>query len=308
VVPHNLIIASYVQNTVFAEDVVYDQESEFASYSGQVLNGQKHGYGILKWKSGQMYMGQFKSDKRSGLGKLADVQGKLIYEGSFDNDVFSGSGILTSEDGSVYKGDFAVGLKEGMGVQTWPNGEKYVGEWHQNKKNGFGTVFFAKSDSINRLYYTGNFINDEKNGNGFFEWKDGAFYKGGFKNGIRHDIGLEFFSNGEIFNGTYVNDERQNGANFFGTSTNGLVYLGPFENGKIAGSGTYYWRTRAMYEGPFRNGGLNGQGTYYYPDGEKYNGEWKDGLKHGIGTLYAADGTVKYNGQWKNGHRQNCCG
>jgi hypothetical protein len=289
---------------VFAEDVIYDQESEFVSYSGQVLNGQRHGCGVLKWKSGQRYTGQFESDRRSGLGKLADVEGKLIYEGSFDNDVFSGFGILTSEDGSVYKGDFAVGLKEGVGFQTWPNGEKYVGEWQQGRLNGFGTLFFAKNDLSNRTHYTGNFINGKGNGNGFLEWKDGAFYKGVFKNGLRHGHGMETFSDGDIFNGTYVNDERQNGAKYFGMSKNSLACFGPYENNTMSGKGAYYWKSRGMYEGLYKNGLRNGQGTHYFPNGEKYDGEWKDDLRQGIGTLYDGNGTVIYKGQWKNGQRQ----
>jgi len=44
--------------------------------------------------------------------------------------------------------------------------------------------------------YTGEFINDKREGQGTFIWADGREYKGGWKNGKQHGIGAYKDKNG----------------------------------------------------------------------------------------------------------------
>ncbi len=50
----------------------------------------------------------------------------IIYEGSFQNGLFSGQGKITYPNG-MFKGEFYEGFKEGMGALQYKSGEKLEG-------------------------------------------------------------------------------------------------------------------------------------------------------------------------------------
>lgn len=52
----------------------------------------KNGHGILYFKDGGHYEGEWKDDKMHGFGKLYYENGKIAYEGHWDNDEFNGQG------------------------------------------------------------------------------------------------------------------------------------------------------------------------------------------------------------------------
>jgi hypothetical protein len=51
------------------------------------VNGCKHGQGVWKSKDSQedMYIGEYKNDKKCGIGKYIWKDG-TVYEGEFEND------------------------------------------------------------------------------------------------------------------------------------------------------------------------------------------------------------------------------
>lgn len=70
----------------------------------------REGLGVLMYKSGRLYEGEWLADKRNGRG----------YE-RFSN-------------GSIYLGTFKNNKAHGKGVYTWANGEIYDGEWERGLK------------------------------------------------------------------------------------------------------------------------------------------------------------------------------
>ena len=88
-------------------------------------------------------------------------------------------------------------------------------------------------------------------GNGKYIWKNGEYYIGQEKNGLRHGKGIEYYSNGKIrYKGNFVNDEK-----------NGIGHY-------ISESGEYYI-------GQFKNNFKHGKGTLYLPNGKiKQEGKW----------------------------------
>jgi hypothetical protein len=184
--------------------VIYPQASEYESYTGQIQNGQRHGYGVLKWKNGRSYSGKFQNDEREGLGKLVDQSGNY-YEGSFKNDTPTGLGMWKQTDGTVYTGYFYKGIKDGFGVQTWPDGQRYDGEWKWGEKDGYGTYFYSKNDSSNATKYSGSFRDDQFSGQGTLSWKDGSVYTGNFKFNYRNGFGLMIWPDGSTYKGQWEN-------------------------------------------------------------------------------------------------------
>ncbi|DAZ99333.1 TPA: hypothetical protein N0F65_005184 [Lagenidium giganteum] len=117
------------------------------------------------------------------------------------------------------------------------------------------------------------------------------------------------FSNGDIYDGEWVNGKRHGqGVLKF---ANGSSYAGQFEDNFYHGFGlltlvrtqhplTKSWRPGEKYEGHFARGTKHGKGTQKSASGESYDGEFVDGYYHGRGTCAYPDGRV-YEGEWVHG-------
>ena len=81
--------------------------------------------------------------------------GGEVYEGEWEDDLFSGYGVLkrrakawTEEGGAygfTYSGLFHEGEFWGKGKITYEDGAEYEGEFRRGKKEGFGTLCFLAS-------------------------------------------------------------------------------------------------------------------------------------------------------------------
>ena len=47
--------------------------------------------------------------------------------------------------------------------------------------HGEGTIYYFTTDKFNRVNYTGDWVNGQREGNGSTSFKDGAVYQGGYK-------------------------------------------------------------------------------------------------------------------------------
>jgi hypothetical protein len=82
-------------------------------YVGQYkIGGIKHGYGVL-YKNGKIvYEGEFQDDAYNGLGRLYHPYGWIMYKGMFKNGEYHGQGIEYNRYAMImYRGE-------------WTNGEK----------------------------------------------------------------------------------------------------------------------------------------------------------------------------------------
>jgi len=71
-------------------------------------NGKKnkmHGRGLLVWRDGKRYEGEFVNDKRDGKGTFIWKDGRK-YEGDWQDGKQHGIGIFTSKDHQVKKGEW----------------------------------------------------------------------------------------------------------------------------------------------------------------------------------------------------------
>ena len=79
-------------------------------YTGDVVNGVRHGSGKLTYADGSWYDGQWENNVKQGQGTHTyhDETGKLFgtYVGAFASDKRNGEGTLTYENGYVQAGQW----------------------------------------------------------------------------------------------------------------------------------------------------------------------------------------------------------
>jgi hypothetical protein len=111
-------------------------------------NGQRHGFGVYKYKNGDIYTGQWVEDKREGEGKYKFQNGDL-YEGVWKNDSLP-SGTVSYVDGSSYRGELNMFWRAGEGVYRDSTGKETSGLW----KNDLPTTIVGASEDSN-ISFTG---------------------------------------------------------------------------------------------------------------------------------------------------------
>ncbi|CAF0891155.1 unnamed protein product [Adineta steineri] len=128
---------------------------------------------------------------------------------------------------------------------NYPDGTKYTGQINdKGEPDGQGTIW----------------INEDK-----------------FKGDRRHGRGICNYSNGNKYNGEWLNGAKEGRGKF------------------IWGKDGTQW-----YEGDYRNDNMNGHGTMCYSNGQKYDGEFRDGQLHGQGTVMDSNGRIVRKGRWEN--------
>ena len=85
-----------------------------------------------------IYLGMIVKGKRDGKGVMIYKNGRL-YEGDWKNDVRDGRGYERYSNGNYYIGMFSKGKVDGKGVYTWIKLEEvYDGEWIKGQRHGYG--------------------------------------------------------------------------------------------------------------------------------------------------------------------------
>jgi len=135
----------------------FDRETE---YTGQWLNGLKHGSGSEQLPDGSSYSGDFMQNQRSGFGTLRTASGK------------------------IYTGHFLSGLFDGKGKHIWPDGRMYEGDWAAGEMHGRGYFLYADGK-----VYEGDYFHEKKHGQGTYRW-DGKVYDGEWVDGVMHGVGF----------------------------------------------------------------------------------------------------------------------
>lgn len=123
--------------------------------------------------------------------------------------------------------------------------------------------------------YTGNFLQDVKDGPGEFMFASGIKLLGEWKNDILH-------------------------GNVKYEHPSGIRYEGGWKNNTFDGQGTMIWPDGTEYTGKWCNGHRDGDGRMTWPDGTYYQGAWQNGNRNGKGVMHYADGTVS-EGLWTDG-------
>ena len=97
--------------------------------------------GTQTFENGDIYTGDFLNGKKHGNG-LLKTPTKRAYDGAWEDDLPHGYGTNTFPNGKKYRGEFRKGKPFGDGQWTYSDGRTYTGKWikgqfinEENKKD-----------------------------------------------------------------------------------------------------------------------------------------------------------------------------
>ncbi|MCR5191813.1 MAG: hypothetical protein K6D59_00785 [Bacteroidales bacterium] len=157
--------------------IVIEYWSNNSLYCGGQSNGNNNpvigmiivdeGYQITNCPGGYIYSGQLVNGQKNGTGIVYDRYGKLIYMGDFRNDKpvepypdtehdYTGVKFIVEfvGTGDMYVGETIGGVRDGLGLYFWESGSVWFGFWKNDTRNGAG--IFKQYDGE---YYTGKWAN-----------------------------------------------------------------------------------------------------------------------------------------------------
>ena len=279
---------------------------EQSVYKGLFENNQYSEFGKLycgtESESGsgksEYYVGEFFNNKRSGGGKLYEVenvgmvdQELLVNEvGMVIIDNTTSSSIIMSVEG-VYKAQLV-----------------YEGDWMDGEMSGHGTRILPDGSS-----YTGPLIRNLPNGSdGVCNYGDGSKYIGQWRNGLRNGVGTYTTAKQEEYNGKWVADQRC-GKGEWKSLLTGETYTGLWQNHTPHGYGVRVYSDKNEYTGDFINGQRHGVGTMVYKNTVTttsntntniapgaYSGDWFMDQRHGVGKWIATGMSASTNANKNN--------
>ena len=199
-------------------------------------NHQIEGYGVMGYKSGIIYSGEFRRGARHGKGIQKHSDG-FTWEGTFENGCFKKGKFKDAE--IEYEGEFNEKGYHGKGIQKHSDGRTWEGTF---EKGGFKKGKFKDA----QFEYEGEFNENDFHGKGVWTHSDGRTFEGTFENGF---LKKGKFKTAQFeYEGEFNEDED----NCF---KKGKVIKGP-------------WK----YEGEFHKLSFNGEGLLQHIDGRSWKG------------------------------------
>lgn len=196
-------------------------------YMGKWRNDERHGFGLMRWKNGLTYEGQFQRDHRHRVqGTLALPSGER-YEGEWQHGLMHGPARYQNGRGTTFTGEFVSGHPIRIGELSLPDGSYYKGEILNMQPGGKGTQTFSNGDT-----YIGDFQNGKRHGKGTMTYFSGVTYAGDWRSGQREGSGV-LTSSSETYSGLWRGD-RQHGAGQLATKGTGTL-AGTWNQGTVEG-------------------------------------------------------------------------
>ena len=143
-------------------------------------------------EGGYSYYGEFKNNKKHGLGTIKWEDGS-IYQGEFFNNQMNGFGMIGFPEKNYYQGEIKKGKMDGFGEFFWGDKKKYIGYYKNDKRNGFG-VYLMKTNENN---YDSDIEKD-------FDINNCSAFIGFWNNGNMDGFGMMIY-NSEIKYGIWEN-------------------------------------------------------------------------------------------------------
>lgn len=247
------------------------------------------------FRNGDVYVGQMKNGKISGLGYFLCEEPALRCEGEWVDGMLNGFGRQFGPDNEKYTGEFVRGVKSGIGkFEHTPI--TISGNFLDGDVYGFCIV----QDGEKKTLTQGSFKNGKLNGFGCIRSRDQEYsYFGQFVNGVYQGKGEETIR-GNVYSGEFLGGQRSGLGTYREQASN---FVGFWQRGERSGFGVERFRNKDMYQGMFAADLKSGFGRYvHFADGATYTGNFFEGLRHGLGRLEATSGGF-YIGSWNLGKK-----
>jgi hypothetical protein len=130
-----------------------------------------------------------------------------------------GYGVFYYADGGKYAGEWVKNKMQGRGALYYANDQiAYEGEWYNDKLHGYGVLYneqptyLAQAIDFKALHvvdncwvkYEGNFVEDERCGEGTWFLANGEKYRGSFSKDLPHGRGNYECLNGKTITGNWI--------------------------------------------------------------------------------------------------------
>lgn len=271
--------------------IVYrDQDKRVPMYSGVLTQGVLQGQGKAYDEAGLLiYEGSFADGLYSGSGR-SYAQGVLVYDGQFQEGLYQGTGALYQDGELIYQGGFSAGEYGGLGA-VYENGEKrFEGAFVSGLLDGEGTEYAPGGTPL----YKGTFSSGVREGMGtLYDGRGNRSYAGAFAEGLREGEGTEYRPDGRIgYKGGFVQDRYEGQGSLY--LENGDRVDAEFTAGETAGTIRWYRSGALWYEGGAEGLTPDGYGTIYGEDGKVlYAGALDRGTIDGAWLLGLSAGEVR---------------
>lgn len=180
--------------------VIYDNGDQ---YTGDRVDGKRHGQGVYRWADGTVYTGHFREDMAEGEGVMEYSDGRK-YVGQFRNDQKNGQGTYTWPGGESYTGAYTNDQRHGQGTYTWADGRNYSGSFEESRIQGKGVLTWPDG-----LKQEGTWMADQPIGDGVLTWPDRSTFKGVFKSSSAQTTGVYTAANGVQYHGNLTSVTRK---------------------------------------------------------------------------------------------------
>jgi hypothetical protein len=192
---------------------------------------------------------------------------------------------------------------------TFADGSTYVGEYVEDNEHGEGVFTEASTGNV----YTGQWRNGVREGHGVMKYTNGDVFEGSFEDDQKHGPGKYVPHKGVSLEGVWANDVHQPDMQTDDVMKPSLVQLiqesTPSDTilDQPQSSARESPRTAAVlvepepgdsYEGDLVDGKKEGHGKLISQDGTVYVGNFVNDMKHGSGVLVYSSG-VKYEGTFR---------
>ena len=123
------------------------------TYKGNFRNGLKWGRGTEWNGNGDVYIGQWRNDRRNGQGLQA------FRVSDWQEDKYTEHWL--SRNTEHYQGGFLNDNFDGQGTYRWSDGVSYTGGWAANKKHGRGYFLYPTGMRSDRIFEFDERVYDE---------------------------------------------------------------------------------------------------------------------------------------------------
>lgn len=280
------------EGTVYWREEADEPYCTMLCYQGGWKGEVMHGKGVLWFRDGSFYYGQFEENKMKGPGNLRYANGDE-YSGSFANGVPHGWGILQYHGEDSTEGSSSPHLRR-LRAGLWFQGnfvEGYDGEWNGIHLHGIGELNIA----AHRLFSPPNnnkravmSVMEEEEGQAWEASRGMVNFKGVFLEGARDGPGILRLPAVECFPWPHqVAFRKKNIEQPYLLRQH--ILKGSWKNNKmICEKGVWAFPTGEVYVGGFSNDFPDSAvGRMWMADGSVFIGKWSNGAPSGDGTFFS---------------------